>query len=85
MTSWIPRDTSSEAMAKQNEILRRLGPAGRAAMTFEQSDNVRAMVEAGVRSRHPDWEKSQVNQEVIRLMIGEKLFRMVSSASGTSG
>ena len=83
MQSSKPRDTSSEAMAKQDEILRGLGPAGRAAMAFELSDNMRAVVEAGVRSRHPDWEESEVRCEVLRLMLGEDLFRQVHSASGS--
>ena len=71
------RDTTPEAMLKQFEVLRRLGPAGRAAMTFELSDNVRILVETGVRSRHPDWGIGLVNREVLRLMIGEKLFQRV--------
>ena len=83
MKSWIPKDTTVEAMAKQDEILRELGPAGRAAMAFELSDNLRAVVEAGVRSRHPDWEESEVRCEVLRLMLGEDLFRHVHSASGS--
>ena len=84
MKSWIPRDTTQEAMLKQYEVLRRIGPMGRAAMTFELSDNVRSMVEAGVRSRHPDWDTARVSREVVRLMIGEDLFRRVLSARGAS-
>ena len=64
-------------MLKQYEILRRMDPARRAAMAFELSDNVRSLVEAGVRSRHPDWDVSLVNREVLRLMIGEELFQQV--------
>ncbi len=78
-----PRDTTPEAMLKQIEVLRRLGPAGRAAMTFELSDNVRSLVEAGVRSRHPDWDTDTVNREVIRIMIGEDLFYCVFSGNET--
>ena len=84
MRSWIPGDTTAEAMRKQFEVLRRIGPAGRAAMTFELSDNVRSMVEAGVRSRHPDWDAVRVSREVVRLMLGEELFRRVFSPSGAS-
>ncbi len=71
----LPRDTTAEAMAKEFEILRRIGPAGRAAMTFELSDNLRSLVEAGVRYRHPQWDDRSVEREVIRLMIGDDLFR----------
>jgi hypothetical protein len=71
----IPRDTTRDAFRKQIEVLRRLGPSGRAAMTFELSDNLRSLVEAGVRHRHPRWDERTVEREVIRLMIGDALFR----------
>jgi hypothetical protein len=77
-----PRDTTPEAMLKQTEVLRRLGTAGRAAMTFELSDNVRSLVEDGVRSRYPDWDTPSVNREVVRLMIGEDLFQCVFADNG---
>jgi hypothetical protein len=68
-------DTSAEALAVQFQALRRLGPAGRLAMMFELSDNLRSLVEAGVRHRHPEWDDRTVEREVIRLMIGDDLFR----------
>jgi hypothetical protein len=68
-------DTTPEALAKQFEVLRRIGPAGRAAMTFELSDNLRCLVEAGVRHRHPQWDDPAVEREVVRLMIGDDLFQ----------
>ena len=77
MNEWegIPRDTTRDAFRKQMEILRGLGVSGRAAMTFELSDNLRSLVRAGVRHRHPDWKDRTVEREVIRLMIGDDLFR----------
>ena len=57
------------------EVLRRIGLAGRLAMMFELSDNLRSLVEAGVRHRHPNWDDRIVEREVIRLMIGDDLFR----------
>lgn len=68
-------DTTPEALAKQFEIWRRIGPAGKAAMTFELSDNLRRLVEAGVRHRHPQWDDWMVEREVVRLMIGDDLFQ----------
>jgi len=68
-------DTTAEALAVQYQILRRMGPAGRLAMTFDLCDNLRSLVEAGVRHRHPQWDGQAVEQEVIRLMIGDELFR----------
>jgi hypothetical protein len=68
-------DTTPEALAVQFQVLRRIGPAGRLAMMFDLSDNLRSLVEAGVRHRHPDWDDRTVEREVIRLMIGDDLFR----------
>ncbi len=68
-------DTSADALTVQIQVLRRLSPARRLAMAFELSDNVRSLVEAGVRQRHPDWKDRAVEREVIRLMIGDDLFR----------
>jgi len=68
-------DTTAEAMAVQLQVLRRMGPAGRLAMTFELSDNLRSLVAAGIRYRHPQWDAQAVEQETIRVMIGDPLFR----------
>ncbi len=73
----IPSDTTIEAARKQFEILRRLGAEVRLKMAFELSDNLRSLVEAGVRQRHPDFDEQRVQQEVVRLMVGETLFRQM--------
>lgn len=70
-------DTSLDAMVEQFKILRRMGIGGRAAMTFELSNSVRRITESGVRHRHADYTEEQVRREVVRLMIGERLFREV--------
>ena len=71
----IPRDTTLEAVRKQFEILRRLGPEVCLKMAFEMSDNLRSIVEAGVSERHPDYNEQKIKQGVLRLMIGETLFK----------
>jgi len=73
----IPSDTTVEAARKQFEILRRLDMNGRANMTFQLSNNLRQTVQAGVRHRHPDYDEQQITREVVRLVIGERLFREV--------
>ncbi len=75
MRDRIRDDTTAEALAVQYQILRRMGPAGRLAMTFDLCDNLRSLVESGVRHRHPQWGTQAVEREVIRLMIGDELFR----------
>lgn len=71
----IPADTSIEAARKQFEILRRMDAETRLKMAFELSDNIRSIVEAGVRLRCPQYDEQKVNRQVMRLMIGELLFK----------
>ena len=73
----IPADTTIEAARKQIEVLRRLDAQTRLKMTFELSDNLRSIVEAGVRLRHADWDEQKIRQQVLHLMIGETLFKQI--------
>lgn len=73
----ISPDTTIEAARKEFEILRGLGPEVRVKMALEMSDNLRSIVEAGVRLRHPDYDEEAVRREVLRLMVGERLFREI--------
>jgi len=73
----VPADTTVEAVRKLFEILRKLGPEVRLEMAFEMSDNLRKIVEDGVRNRHPDFDEKKVRLEVLRLMIGDKLYRQI--------
>jgi hypothetical protein len=75
--SAVPRDTTLEAFRVQIEVLRRLGVEGRARMTFQLCDQLRCIAVAGVRSRHPDYTDEKVQFAVIRLRLGEALFRKV--------
>ncbi len=70
----IPRDTKREAFLRQLEVLGRIGIEGRAAMTFELSDNLRQIVKDGVRHHHPDWNEEQVKREVLRIVLGDRLY-----------
>jgi hypothetical protein len=71
----IPKDTTIDALRKQFEILERIGIEGRAEMTFQLSDNLRQIVEDGVRSRNPEYSDSQVRQEVLQITLGDELYR----------
>ncbi|MDI6803562.1 MAG: hypothetical protein QME58_06915 [Bacteroidota bacterium] len=72
------KDTSLEAKRIQFQILRRIGIAKRAEMTFELSDNLRAITEYGIRSRHPEYDDSKIRLELVRLILGEKLFNEIN-------
>jgi hypothetical protein len=67
-------DTTDDALREHIKGLRRLGISGRAAMTFELSDNLRRIVKDGVQHRHPDWDEAQVKREVLRIVLGDRLF-----------
>ncbi len=69
-----PCDTTKDAAARQLRVLRDLGLSGRAAMTFELSDNLRQVVKDGVRHRHPDWDETRIQREVFRIVLGDRLF-----------
>jgi len=81
--NWIPADTTIEAARKQFEILRRLRPEARLKMAFEMSDNLRSIVEAGVRMRHPNYDEQQIQREVVRLMVGEARFEQMYPHRGS--
>ena len=70
----IPRDTSRDAFRKQIEVLRGVGTSGRAALTLEFSNNLRQIAKDGARHRHPDWDEVRVGQEVLRIVLGDRLY-----------
>jgi hypothetical protein len=73
----IPKDTTIDALRKQFEILERIGIEGRAEMTSQLSDNLRQIIEDGVRLRHPEYNEFQIRQEVIRITLGDELYNKV--------
>jgi len=70
-------DTTADAAARQIETLRAIGTTRRAEMTFQLSDNLRAITEAGIRYRHPDYTDRQVVQAVLRLTLEKDVFEQV--------
>ena len=70
-------DTHSESAVRQAEILRSIGLAGRAEMTFQLSDNVRAITINGIHSRHPEYTPQQVTEALFRLTLDAELFRQI--------
>ena len=73
--NYIPADTTIDALRKQFEILERIGIEGRAEMTFQLGDNLRQIIEDGVRLRHPEYSNSRVRREVLRITLGDELYR----------
>jgi len=75
--SFPMRDTTPDAAAAYYATLRRMRPEDRVLRALELSDQMRAVLQAGVRHRHPDYDESAVRLATIRLWLGEKLFREV--------
>ena len=70
----IPRDTTLEAYRFQIQVLRRLGPDGRAELIALLCKGLRCTVEAGIRMRHPEYDDCMVKLAVIRLTAGSQVF-----------
>lgn len=70
-------DTTLEAAKVQWDIWRRLTPDRRLQLACEMSDTLRRITASGVRSRHPEYSEDEVKLAVIRLCLGEELFRQV--------
>jgi hypothetical protein len=68
-----PADTSTDAASVQLSILQRLTGSERVAMAFQMSDEARALTEAGIRYRHPDWTDQQVQDALHVQMLGPEL------------
>jgi hypothetical protein len=77
----LPKDTSLEAARVQMAAWERLGPSGKAALSFQLSEFTWRLSEAGVRHRHPEYNAEQVRLAAIRLRLGDKLFRAAYPAA----
>ncbi|MGH2429094.1 MAG: hypothetical protein ACRDGV_09495 [Candidatus Limnocylindria bacterium] len=76
----LAQDTTPEAHQVQMDILRRLGAAARIEMACRMSDEARAVSEAGIRHRHPDWSDEQVHRALLELLLGPELATRVLDA-----
>ena len=59
-------DTSPEARAKQDEILRAMSGEQRVTLAYEMSMFVRELMREGIRRDHPDWTEAQNARELLR-------------------
>ena len=75
-----PADTTVDAWRVQRDIFRRMSGSKRVAMAFEMSDSARALTEAGIRYRHPDWTDAQVLDAMLERLLGAELARTVRMA-----
>jgi Glu-tRNA(Gln) amidotransferase subunit E-like FAD-binding protein len=71
--SSLPADTALEMIARQFEILAGMDIEQKARMTFELSDNIRAVTMAGIRQMHPDYSDDEIKKEFIKRLYGVTL------------
>jgi hypothetical protein len=60
-------DTSLEAQAVQDAILRAMTGEQRVILAFEMSMFARGLARAGIQHEHPDWSEERVKRELLRL------------------
>jgi hypothetical protein len=60
-------DTTSEARAVQEQILRNMTGEQRLLLAWDMSMFARELARAGIRNDHPDWTEAQVTRELLRL------------------
>ena len=69
----LPYDTKLDSAIKQFSILREMDINKRAEMTFQLSNNLRSIVESGIRQRHPSYSEEQIKIAVLSLVIDRTL------------
>lgn len=75
-----PSDTSPEAWERHLRALGRLTPEQRLAAAAAWSDDVRALAEAGIRSRHPEFGPDEVRAAMADILLGPALAEEVRRA-----
>lgn len=66
-------DTDPEAERVQLEIYRRMPPWKKMQLVAEANDASRALVLAGLRSRHPDASEAEIRRRFFGIWLGEDL------------
>ena len=74
-SNMISRDTQQKIATKQFDILKKMDISARAEMTFQLSDNLRSIVQAGIRQRHPEYTHDQVVQATLTLIMDKAIVK----------
>jgi hypothetical protein len=81
MAKTLSRDTTPEAEAVQIQALRRMPPWRKVRLVEESNRLTRALIEAGVRSRHPGASCEEVRHQVLIAFLGAELAAKVQARS----
>jgi hypothetical protein len=71
----IDRDTDQSAHAQQIAVWRRMSGEQRLQLGISMSDEAREISLAGIRARHPEYGAGEARDALIRLLLGDALFR----------
>jgi hypothetical protein len=71
----VARDTTPEAQAVQDAVMRSMGGPRRIELVVEMSAAAEALTRAGIRARHPGYTEAQVRLTAWRLRWGDDLYR----------
>lgn len=80
MAMSVPRDTSPKAWEMYMATIRGIPPEERVQRAIRMSDDLRSIVREGIRSRHPDWTQTEVQEELEERMLGREVARAVRAA-----
>jgi hypothetical protein len=69
------RDTPEHVAEILRERLRRMTPSERVAEGAKATRLVREIMRAGIRKRHPDYSKDEVEEALARLLWGDELYQ----------
>jgi hypothetical protein len=70
-------DTSPDVYARQTAILRSMPLGARLEQSLRSSEELFRLAAVGIRMRHPEYDKEQVDWAFRRLRLGDTLFRRV--------
>ena len=70
-----PHDTTPEAHKQQIAAYRRMPGEQRVLIALRMSEELREITLAGIQSRHPDYTPAQARDALLRLILGDDLYR----------
>lgn len=68
----LARDTDARIERAQIEILKRIPPWRKLKLLGDACETNRALMLAGLRSRHPDSSEDELRRRLMDLLLGEK-------------
>lgn len=79
----MAKDMTPDAMAVQRSVFAAMTGADRVAAAMEMSESARQISLAGIRSRHPDFDESQVKRAWFTKLHGEALTETILGPCST--